>query len=209
MLAAFLIVGLVSVLGMPREVEARPRIVALGDSLTSGHGIGVAKAYPAILQSQLDQEGLAFEVVNAGVSGATSADGVRRLQTALRGDVRILIVALGANDGLRGVPVERLTTNLSRIIGEAKLRGIDVILCGMDALPVYGWDYSVAFHKAYRDLADRFRVPLVPFMLANVIGNEKMMQRDRAHPNAEGAKQIAANIWPYLAPLIQQVATTH
>ena len=208
MISAALVVAVMSVLAMPAEASARPRIVALGDSLTSGRGIGLANAYPAVLERRLEEEGLSFEVVNAGVSGATSADGVRRLQSALQGDVRILIVALGANDGLRGAPVDRLRANLTQVITEAQARGISVLLCGMDALPLYGWDYTVAFHKLYRELADRFRVPLVPFMLANVIGNDQMMQRDHAHPNADGARQIASNIWPYLQPLVQQLTAT-
>jgi acyl-CoA thioesterase-1 len=182
---------------------SRPRVVALGDSLTSGHGIGTAKAYPAVLQDRLRADGLRVDVVNAGVSGAMSADGLRRLPGALQGDVRVLIVALGANDGLRGVPVAQLKSNVSRIISDAQARGISVLLCAMDALPIYGWDYTVAFHRAYRELAERFRVPLVPFMLQNVIGNDAMMQRDRVHPNAQGAQTIAANIFPYLKPLVE------
>lgn len=185
----------------------RPRIVALGDSLTSGHGIGAEHAYPVALQARIDEAGLSFEVVNAGVSGATSADGVRRLRSALQGDVRILIVALGANDGLRGVPVERLKSNLTRIISEAQSRNIAVLLCGMDALPLYGWNYSVAFHQTFRQLADEFHVPLVPFMLDGVIGIDGMMQRDRIHPNAAGARRIASNIWPYLQPLAEDVVS--
>lgn len=198
----------IAVPGLTSEAAATPRIVALGDSLTSGHGIGKSNAYPAILQDRLNHEGLGFEVVNAGVSGATSADGVRRLRAALVGDVRVLIVALGANDGLRGVPVAQLTSNLSRIISEARARGIAVLLCGMYALPVHGWEYSAAFQRVYRDLASRFHVPLVPFMLANVIGNDAMMQRDRLHPNALGARMIADNIWPYLKRLVDRPVAT-
>jgi acyl-CoA thioesterase-1 len=185
-----------------------PRIVALGDSLTSGRGIGKAAAYPAVLQQRLDEAGLPFEVVNAGVSGATSADGVRRLADALEGNVAVLIVALGANDGLRGAPVDRLASNLGRIIGEAQARGIAVLLCGMEALPIYGLDYSLQFHRVYVELAERHQLPLVPFMLAGVIGREGMMQRDRIHPTAEGARVIADNIWPHLAPLLESARPT-
>jgi len=183
-----------------------PRIVALGDSLTSGRGIGKDEAYPAVLQERLDAIGLRFEVVNAGRSGATSADGVRRLQGALEGDVRVLIVALGANDGLRGQPVDRLKSNLSRIVADAEARGVAVLLCGMEALPIYGLDYSLQFHRVYRELADQFEIPLVPFMLTGVIGHEEMMQRDRMHPTAAGARVIADNIWPYLKPLAEGAA---
>lgn len=187
--------------GVPPS-DSTPRIVALGDSLTSGHGIGKSRAYPAVLQERLNDAGLRFQVVNAGVSGETSAQALRRLPLALRGDVRVLIVALGANDGLRGLPVEQLRSNLSQIITVAKGRGITVLLCGMDALPLHGWDYSLQFHRVYRDLGRRFHVPLVPFMLEKVIGNDGMVQRDRLHPNAEGARRIADNIWPYLEPLV-------
>ena len=148
-------------------------------------------------------------MVNAGVSGDTSSGAVRRLERALDGDVRVLIVALGANDGLRGVPVARLTGNLSRIIEVAQARDISVLLCGMEALPIHGWGYSVAFHNAYRDLAARYQVTLVPFILMNVIGNPELMQPDRAHPNAEGARTIADNIWPYLKALLGQTPPRH
>ena len=198
----------IAVPGFVIDAAATPRIVVLGDSLTSGHGIGKSNAYPAILQDRLNNEGLGFEVVNAGVSGATSADGLRRLRAALAGEVRVLIVALGANDGLRGVAVAQLKANLSRIVNEAQARGIAVLLCGMNALPVHGWEYSIAFQRVYRDLASRFRVPLVPFMLANVIGNDSMMQRDRLHPNAAGARMMADNIWPYLKRLLDQPLVT-
>jgi acyl-CoA thioesterase-1 len=190
----------------PVTSSARARIVALGDSLTSGRGIGVDRAYPSVLQQRLDEKGLAFTMVNAGVSGDTSAGGLRRLDSALDGDVRVLIVALGANDGLRGVPVSQLKANLSEIIETAQARGISVLLCGMEALPTHGWDYSIAFHMAYRELAAKYQVPLVPFMLMNVIGNPDMMQPDRAHPNAAGARAIAENIWPYLDDLLQSIA---
>jgi len=185
---------------------ARPRIVAFGDSLTSGHGIGQAHAYPAVLQQRLSEAGLDYIVVNAGVSGDTSGRALRRLDQALRGDVRILILALGANDGLRGIPVAQLKANLVHAIETAQARGIDVVLCGMEALPIYGFEYSVAFHNAYRELAARYRVPLVPFMLQNVIGNSRMMQRDQIHPSEAGARTLAANIWPYLEPLAGKYA---
>jgi acyl-CoA thioesterase-1 len=107
------------------------------------------------------------------------------------------------------VPVARLEENLSRIIETAQARGIAVLLCGMEALPIHGWDYSVAFHNAYRKLAARYKVPLVPFMLMNVIGNPELMQPDRVHPNAAGQRTIADNIWPYLEPLLTQAASHH
>jgi acyl-CoA thioesterase I len=194
---------LVSMLAVPSPAagDARPRIVVFGDSLTSGRGIGESRAYPAILQQRLDDEGLDYAVVNAGVSGDTSARALRRLDSALDGDVRILVVELGANDGLRGVPVAQLKANVSQIIETAQARHIAVLLCGMEALPVHGWAYTVAFHNAYRELAERYDVPLVPFMMMNVIGNPDLMQPDRAHPNADGARAIADNVWPFLKAL--------
>ena len=191
--------------GVPATARERtPRIVVLGDSLTSGRGIGKALAYPAVLQQRLRDNGYDYEVVNAGVSGDTTAGALRRVGEALEDDVDILIVALGANDGLRGIRVEQLTFNLSRIIEEAQRRGIAVVLVGMDALPVRGWAYSVAFHRAYEELAARYRVPLVPFLLLNVMSNPALMQRDRVHPNEAGARAIADHIWPYLELLLKK-----
>jgi acyl-CoA thioesterase I len=123
---------------------------------------------------------------------------MRRFDVALEGDVRILILALGANDGLRGVPVAQLKSNLSDMIEKAQSRGITVLLCGMEALPIHGWDYSIAFHKAYEELAKKYEVTLVPFILMKVIGDPTLMQPDHAHPNAAGARAIADKIWPYL-----------
>ena len=185
--------------------EDAPRIVALGDSLTSGRGIGKAAAYPAVLQGRLEDGGYRYQVVNAGVSGDTTARALRRYRDALDGDVKVLIVALGANDGLRGVPVEQLKSNLSVIVEEAQRRDIAVVLVGMDALPVHGWAYTVAFHRAYEDLAARYRIPLVPSVLMTVMTNASLMQSDRAHPNEAGARAIADLIWPHLEPLLKKL----
>ena len=186
--------------GFSRAVS--PQIVALGDSLTSGRGIGADNAYPAVLQTRLEDSGYHYQVINAGVSGDTSARALRRYRDALGGNVRILIVALGANDGLRGVPVEQLTSHLSTIIEEAQRRDISVVLVGMDALPMHGWGYTVAFHRAYEDLASRYGIPLVPFVLMKIMTDASLMQSDRAHPNEAGARAIADLIWPYLEPLL-------
>jgi acyl-CoA thioesterase-1 len=182
--------------------QDRPRIVALGDSLTSGQGIGQAEAYPAALQERLESSGYQYQVVNAGISGDTTRRALRRYREALDGDVKVLIVALGANDGLRGVPVDELTSNLSDIIEAAQRRGIAVVLIGMDALPVHGWDYSVAFHRAYDRLAARYRIPLVPSFLMKILTDASLMQRDGAHPNKAGARAIADLVWPHLQPLL-------
>jgi len=180
--------------------------VALGDSLTAGYGIGEALAFPAVLQSRLDSEGYDYQVINAGVSGATSEAALGRVTAALAGDVRILIVALGVNDGLRRVPVEAVGANLARIIETAQARRIAVLLCGMEAPPIYGQAYSAAFHQLYQDLAARYRVDLVPFVMFSVLGRADRLLADRLHPNAAGARAIADQLWPYLKPLLRRVA---
>src|SRR5260221_1527589 len=178
------LLAVVTTLPLPATArEDAPRIVALGDSLTSGRGIGKTDAYPAVLQKRLLDDGYNYYVVNSGVSGDTTGRALWRYRDALDGDVKVLIVALGANDGLRGVPVEQLKSNLSAIIEEAQRRGIAVVLIGMDALPVHGWAYSVAFHRAYEELAARYRIALVPFVLMNVMTNASLMQSDMTHPN--------------------------
>jgi len=180
---------------------ARPRVVILGDSLTAGLGLPVGQAYPTLLQRRLTDEGLNYEVVNAGVSGDTSAGGLSRLEWALAGDVRLLVVALGGNDGLRGLPVEELHQNLARIIERAQAGGIGVVIAGMEAPPNYGNDYIVAFHDVYPALAREYHVALVPFLLQGVAGSEVLNQADGIHPTAAGARIVADNVWAVLRPL--------
>jgi len=200
-------IGAVAAWSSPSTVAARtPKIVVLGDSLTSGRGIGKDAAYPAILQQRIEDSGYKYEVVNAGISGDTTARALKRYRDTLDDDVEILIVALGANDGLRGVPVDQVKSNLSVIIEDAQRRRIETLLVGMDALPLLGWDYSIAFHRLYEDLAMRFRVPLVPFLLVSIMSNPSLMQSDRAHPNRDGARAIAGLIWPSLEALLKKTA---
>jgi acyl-CoA thioesterase I len=188
--------------GANQSSESRPRVVVLGDSLTAGLGLRPDQAYPTLLQKRLDREGLKYEVVNAGVSGDTSAGGLARLDWALEGDVRVLIVALGGNDGLRGLPAEELKGNLAQIIERAQKRHIHVILAGMEAPPNFGQSYIVSFHQIYPDLAKQYKVPLVPFLLQGVAGNDTLNQRDGIHPTADGARIVANNIWPVLRPML-------
>jgi len=184
----------------PRSA-ATLKIVALGDSLTSGHGLPPDQAYPAVLNGLMREADQPFTVINHGVAGDTTAGGVRRLEAALAEEPAILIVALGANDGLRGTPVAQVRRNLETILEAAKSRNVPVLLCGMDALPINGWQYTIEFHNIYPDLAAKYNVPLVPFMLDGVFLNERMVQEDFVHPNAAGAAQIARNIWTYLQPM--------
>jgi acyl-CoA thioesterase-1 len=188
--------------GANQSSESRPRVVVLGDSLTAGLGLRPDEAYPTLLQRRLDKEGLKYDVVNAGVSGDTSAGGLARLDWALEGDVRVLIVALGGNDGLRGLPAEELKANLAQIIERAQKRHIHVILAGMEAPPNFGQSYIVSFHQIYPDLARQYNVSLVPFLLQGVAGVDTLNQRDGIHPTADGARIVANNIWPVLRPML-------
>lgn len=191
---------------IPRESAApnqgNPRIVVLGDSLTAGLGLPIEDAYPAVLQRRLDAKGLKYRVINAGISGDTSAGGLSRLDWALDGDVRVLIVALGANDGLRGLPVLQLKDNLARIIQHAQARGVAVILAGMEAPPNWGDEYTKAFHDVYPALAKQYHLALVPFLLEGVAGIDRLNQRDGTHPTAEGDRRIADTVWRVLQPVI-------
>lgn len=180
----------------------RPKVVILGDSLTAGLGLPADEAFPALLQQRLDAAGLKYDVVNAGVSGDTSAGGLRRLDWVLSGDVRVLVVALGANDGLRGLPPEQLRRNLDTIVATARNRGIAVLLAGMEAPPNVGADYTAAFRQVYRDVAARHRVPLIPFLLEGVAGEAHLNQPDGIHPNAEGARRVAEHVWRALHPML-------
>lgn len=185
---------------------ARAKIVFLGDSLTAGLGLPIEQSYPSLLRERLKSVGLDYDVVNAGVSGDTSAGGLSRLDWALQGDVRILVVALGGNDGLRGLPSAAMKQNLADIIERAQARGTRVILAGMEAPPNYGPDYLVSFHKVYPALAQHYHVPLVPFLLQRVAGIDRLNQPDGIHPNAEGARIVADNVWAVLEPIAREEA---
>jgi acyl-CoA thioesterase-1 len=181
---------------------ARPRVVVLGDSLSAGLGLSPQEAFPAILQRKIDADGLKFEVINAGVSGDTSAGGLRRLDWALDGNVQVLIVGLGANDGLRGLPVEEMRKNLSAIVERAQARHITVVLCGMEAPPNFGASYTSSFRAAFKDVAKKYDVAFVPFLLDGVAGLADLNQEDGIHPNARGAERVADTVWSTLRPLL-------
>jgi acyl-CoA thioesterase-1 len=186
-----------------RPVDNRPRVVVLGDSLTAGLGLSPEDAFPALLQQKVDAGGLNYQVVNAGVSGDTSAGGLSRLDWALEGDVKVMVVALGGNDGLRGLPTSELSKNLSTIIERAQARHIAVVIAGMEAPPNFGQSYIRDFHQVYPDLAKKYGVPLVPFLLQGVAGIDRLNQRDGIHPTAEGARTVADNVWTVLRPTLK------
>jgi acyl-CoA thioesterase-1 len=187
---------------------SRPRVVALGDSLTAGFGLLVTQAYPHQLQQKIDNEGYKFEVVNAGVSGDTSAGALRRLDWALEGDVKVLIIALGGNDGLRGLSIEEMKRNIGEMIDRARERKIVVIVAGMEAPPNYGPEYATSFRRAFQDVARERRVLLIPFLLSGVAGNADLNQSDGIHPNPRGAAIVSDTVWSALKPVLDQMSTT-
>jgi acyl-CoA thioesterase I len=190
----------------PAPASTRPRIVFLGDSLTAGYGLDVEESVPSLVQKHLDAEGYKYEVVNAGVSGDTSAGGLRRLEWSLDGDVRILVLELGANDGLRGLPVAEMKRNLKTIVQTARKRGIDVLLTGMESPPNYGAAYTSEFRRAFRDLAAEERIAFMPFYLYEVAGIPTLNIADGIHPNPAGARIVEANLWRSLKPLLEKRA---
>jgi acyl-CoA thioesterase-1 len=192
----------------PAPVESAPRLVVLGDSLTAGLGLPQSESYPALLGRKLKEHGYGWEVINAGVSGDTSGDGRQRAGWALEGDVRILVLALGANDGLRGLPVDQMKNNLQTIIDRARQRAIPVLLAGMEAPPNYGEQYAKEFRQAFVDLAHRNKVEFVPFLLEGVAGMTKLNQSDGIHPTSEGAARIADHLWPVVERMVKNDTMT-
>jgi acyl-CoA thioesterase-1 len=185
--------------------ETVPKIVAFGDSLTAGYGLQPQESYPALLQKMIDADGFRYEVVNAGVSGDTSAGGVRRIDWSLdAGGVRFVILELGANDFLRGQPVAETKKNLSDIIERAKSRDAQVLLAGMLTTTNTGRGYEVEISDAFKSLAAEHDVPLIPFFLEGVAGIDRLNQQDRIHPNAEGTRLVAATVYRHLKPLLER-----
>jgi acyl-CoA thioesterase-1 len=190
------------------DTRASERVVlALGTSLTAGYGLAAAQAYPALLQQRIDEEGLDFAVVNAGESGSTSAGGLGRLDWHLRRPLAVLLLELGANDGLRGQDVAALERNLQAIIDRAKEAHPDVavIIAGMEAPPNLGSRYTEEFRSVFPRLARRNDAALIPFLLEGVAGVPDLNQLDGIHPTAEGQQMVAETVWRVLDPLLQQV----
>lgn len=181
-----------------------PVLLALGDSLTAGLGLAQSQAWPALLQARLDAEGFRYRVVNAGVSGDTSASGLARLDWQLAQKPAIVVLELGANDGLRGLPVAHTKENLAQIITRCKAAGAQVVLAGMQVPPNMGADYSAEFREMFPDLAAAHAVPLIPFVLEGVAGDAKLNQADGIHPTAEGQVILAGTIWTHLKPLLKK-----
>lgn len=191
----------------PSASASAPVIVALGDSLTAGFGVAPDEAFPARLEERLRREGYAYRVVNAGVSGDTSAGGLRRVEWVLRAKPDVVIVALGANDGLRGQSVAALRDNLEAIVRRLQAGGARVLLAGMRMPPNYGAAFTEEFAAAYRGVARRTGVPLVPFLLDGVAAEPRLNLGDGIHPNPDGHRVIADRVWPHLKPLLVKRAT--
>lgn len=187
------------------ESKELPRVVFLGDSLTAGYTLEESEAFPAQVQRLLEADGLPFEAVNAGVSGDTSAGGLRRLPWLLRQDPDLLVVELGANDGLRGLPLEETEKNLRQIIEGARGAGAEVLLLGMMIPPNYGPEYSQGFAALFPRLAEEMDVDLMPFLLEGVAGQEDLNLPDGIHPTAEGHLVVAKALYPYLASAVREL----
>ena len=178
-------------------------ILVLGDSLSSAYGLDVTAGWVQLLQNRLDKHNVAYRVVNASISGDTSNGGAARLSSALEKHAPdVVIVELGGNDGLRGLPVSVTRANLQRIIVDSQIAGARVLLLGMRLPPNYGPAYNDAFHAIYEQLAEKYQAGRVPFFLDGVGGVDGMMQADGIHPRAEAQATMLDNVWPHLQPLL-------
>ncbi|HYM11556.1 MAG TPA: arylesterase [Bryobacterales bacterium] len=184
--------------------DPRPVIVAFGDSLTAGQGLDPELSYPAVLERELAAKGHSYRVINAGVSGDTTGGGLARVDAVLALQPRIVILELGANDGLRGLPVETTRANLEQIIVALRRGGAKVVLAGMTLPPNYGPDYIHSFERVFVDLASKYGLPHIPFLLADVATRRDRMQGDGLHPNAAGQRVVAANVMRVLEPLLRE-----
>jgi acyl-CoA thioesterase-1 len=183
--------------------DDRPRILAFGDSLTAGLGVPAEDAYPAQLQRRLDERGIRYRVINAGVSGDTTAGGLRRTEWVLKSRPDIVLLELGANDGLRGLNLQQTKANLERIIQRCQEASVTVVLAGMKLPPNYGADYTKGFEAIYPALAKQFRVTFIPFFLDGVAGSATLNQADGIHPTSEGYRIIADKVLQQIKPLLR------
>ena len=199
-----LLLVLAATLGSGVAARAEETIAVLGDSLSAGFGVAPDEAYPAVLQERLRREGYDYRVVNAGVSGDTTAGGLRRVDWVLRSRPSVVIVALGANDGLRGLSVAAMRANLAEIVERLRAAGAKVLLAGMRVPPNYGEGYGREFAAAFPAVARKTGAALMPFLLDGVAGDARLNQPDGIHPTAKGQAIIAERVWPYLKPLLRK-----
>ena len=186
-------------IGTPLSAQAERVVLFLGDSLTAGLGVEPEESYPQVLGAMLVRDGITdIRIVNGGISGSTSASALARLKWYAKIHPAVLFLALGANDGLRGLTIEEMEKNLTEVVTYAQAQGMSVILAGMELPPNYGDAYIGAFRKVYRDLAARYQITLIPFLLEGVGGVATLNQADGIHPNAEGHRRIALQVYPVL-----------
>ena len=198
-----LVAALIAVLGFAGPVHAAEHIVvAFGDSLTAGLGVMPDDSYPAQLQAKLRAEGYSYRVVNAGASGDTTAGGFRRVDWALKNKPDIVIVALGANDALRGQDLASVRSNLDGIVARFQKAGVRVLVAGMEVPPNYGARYAADFRRLYVEVARKRGAAFMPFLLDGVAGNPRLNQGDGIHPTAEGYHIVVDRLWPYLEPML-------
>ncbi|MDA0708791.1 MAG: arylesterase [bacterium] len=187
------------------EPGDRRTILFMGDSLTAGYGLEEGLAFPALIRAKIDSLGMPFDVVSAGLSGETSSGGLRRIDWLLRRKIDVLVLELGANDALRGVPLEVTRQSLQGIVEKSKMKYPDVkiVIAGMEAPPNLGVDYTAAFRDLFVDLARAHDADLVPFLLAGVAGRPELNLPDRIHPSEQGHAILAENVWEVLGPLLK------
>jgi len=189
----------------PTVTQNKKNIIFLGNSITAGYGVGESEAFPALIQNKIDSLKLPFKVINAGISGETSADGLSRIDWVLKQPVDILVLELGGNDGLRGIPLQGTSQNLQGIIDAVKKKFPDtkLILAGMEIPPNMGKKYTDQFRALYGELAKKNNALLIPFLLKGVGGNPELNQPDGIHPNPQGHKIVAENVWEVLKSVLQ------
>jgi len=187
----------------PQKPDPRPAVVAFGDSLSAGFGADPGKSYPDFLQKEIDARGYQYHVVNAGVSGDTTTDGLERAGTVAALKPAIVIVEFGGNDGLRGLPIETTRANLEQMVATLRNSGATVVLAGMTLPPNYGPDYIRGFERIYRELAVKYKLARIPFLLEGVATERSLMQRDGLHPTAKGNQKVAGTVMKYLEPLLR------
>jgi len=188
----------------PTARAGAPVIVAFGDSLTAGLGVPASQTYPALLEQRLKREGYNFRVINAGVSGDTTAGGVRRVDWALRLEPEIVILELGVNDAMRGQTLAGIRANLDQMIARFQAAGARVLVAGMRLPPNYGDRYAEDFHRLYGEVARAHNAALIPFFLDGVAADPHLNQADGIHPTGEGYAIVVGRLWPYLVPLLRR-----
>jgi acyl-CoA thioesterase-1 len=187
------------------EAASGRTILVFGDSLSAAYGLAPQQGWVALLAQRLRSQGYGYEVVNASESGETSGGGLERLPRALElHRPRLVILELGANDGLRALPVGELRGNLERMVRLTRAAGARVLLIGIRIPPNYGPRYTEEFERVFPELANQYHLPLVPFLLENVALDPELMQPDGMHPNARGEAPVLQNVWPYLEPLLEK-----